>query len=68
MYANLSDKDFRLGLNAARTTLASVAKLAGAKTAPGIHLLRSSAARRVLASSMSGLPGSALAISLRYRP
>jgi hypothetical protein len=33
MYANLSDKDFRLGLNAAQTTLAAVAQLAGAKTA-----------------------------------
>jgi hypothetical protein len=33
MYANLSDKDFRLGLNAAQTTLAAVAQLTGAKTA-----------------------------------
>ncbi len=31
MYANLSDKDFRLGLNAAQTTLAAVAQLAGAQ-------------------------------------
>ncbi|MCX6545908.1 MAG: M20/M25/M40 family metallo-hydrolase [Acidobacteria bacterium] len=31
MYANLTDKDFRLGLNAAQTTLAAVAQLAGAK-------------------------------------
>jgi len=33
MYANLSDKDFKLGLNAAQTTLAAVAQLTGAKTA-----------------------------------
>ena len=32
MYANFSDKDFKLGLNAAQTTLAGVAQLAGAKT------------------------------------
>ncbi len=32
MYANFSDKDFRLGLNAAQTTLSAVAQLAGAKT------------------------------------
>jgi hypothetical protein len=31
MFANFSDKDFRLGLNAAQTTLAAVAELAGAK-------------------------------------
>jgi hypothetical protein len=31
IYANLSDKDFRLGLNAAQTTLAAVAQLAGAQ-------------------------------------
>jgi hypothetical protein len=31
MYANLSDKDFKLGLNAAQTTLAAVAQLTGAK-------------------------------------
>jgi Peptidase family M28 len=31
-YENFSDKDFRLGLNAAQTTLAGVAQLAGAKT------------------------------------
>jgi hypothetical protein len=31
LYANYSDKDFLLGLNAAQTTLAGVAKLAGAK-------------------------------------
>jgi hypothetical protein len=30
IYANFSDKDFRLGLNAAQTTLAAVARLAGA--------------------------------------
>ena len=30
VYATYSDKDFRLGLNAAQTTLAAVAKLAGA--------------------------------------
>lgn len=33
LYANYSDKDFLLGLNAAQTTLAGVAKLAGAKVA-----------------------------------
>ncbi len=32
MYATFSDKDFKLGLNAAQTTLAAVAQLAGAKT------------------------------------
>ncbi len=32
MYANFSDKDFKLGLNAAQTTLAAVGQLAGAKT------------------------------------
>ena len=31
VYATYSDKDFRLGLNAAQTTLAAVAELAGAK-------------------------------------
>ncbi|MES2148535.1 MAG: M28 family peptidase [Pseudomonadota bacterium] len=31
LYATYSDKDFRLGLNAAQTTLAGVAQLAGAK-------------------------------------
>ncbi len=31
MYATYSDKDFRLGLNAAQTTLGAVAQLAGAK-------------------------------------
>jgi len=31
MFATFSDKDFRLGLNAAQTTLAAVAQLAGAK-------------------------------------
>jgi len=31
MFANFSDKDFRLGLNAAQTTLAVVAQLTGAK-------------------------------------
>jgi hypothetical protein len=31
LFRNLSDKDFRLGLNAAQTTLAAVAQLAGAK-------------------------------------
>ena len=30
LYATYDDKDFRLGLNAAETTLAAVAKLAGA--------------------------------------
>lgn len=33
LYANYSDKDFLLGLNAAQTTLAGVAKLVGAKVA-----------------------------------
>ena len=32
MYATFSDKDFKLGLNAAQTTLAAVAQLAGAKS------------------------------------
>ncbi len=31
LYATFSDKDFRLGLNAAQTTLAAVAQLAGAR-------------------------------------
>src|SRR6185503_7242394 len=31
VYANFSDKDFLLGLNAAQTTLAGIARLAGAK-------------------------------------
>jgi hypothetical protein len=35
MYANFSDKDFKLGLNAAQTTLAGVAQLASAKTDGG---------------------------------
>jgi hypothetical protein len=35
MYATFSDKDFKLGLNAAQTTLAGVAQLAGAKTEGG---------------------------------
>jgi len=30
LYATYSDKDFRLGLNAAQTTLSAVARLAGA--------------------------------------
>jgi hypothetical protein len=30
MYATYNDKDFRLGLNAAQTTLSAVARLAGA--------------------------------------
>jgi hypothetical protein len=30
MYSTFSDKDFRLGLNAAQTTLAAVAQLTGA--------------------------------------
>jgi hypothetical protein len=33
-YATFSDADFRLGLNAAQTTLGAVAQLAGAKLAP----------------------------------
>ena len=32
MYATFSDKDFKLGLNAAQTTLAAVAQLTGTKT------------------------------------
>ena len=32
VFATFSDKDFRLGLNAAQTTLAAIAQLAGAKT------------------------------------
>ena len=32
VYTTFSDKDFRLGLNAAQTTLSAVAQLAGAKT------------------------------------
>jgi hypothetical protein len=31
VYETYSDKDFRLGLNAAQTTLAAIAQLAGAK-------------------------------------
>ncbi|MGV7210850.1 M28 family metallopeptidase [Oxalobacteraceae bacterium A2-2] len=34
LYANYSDQDFLLGLNAAQTTLAGVAKLAGASVQP----------------------------------
>ena len=33
IYANFSDKDFRLGLNAAQTTLGAVAQLTGARLA-----------------------------------
>ena len=33
LYATYDDKDFRLGLNAAQTTLAAIAKLAGATVA-----------------------------------
>jgi hypothetical protein len=36
LYATLSDKDFKLGLTAAQTTLAAVAQLTGAKTAAGV--------------------------------
>ena len=32
LFATFSDKDFRLGLNAAQTTLAAIAQLAGART------------------------------------
>ena len=32
VYAHYSDDDFRLGLNAAQTTLGAVAQLTGAKT------------------------------------
>jgi hypothetical protein len=31
MFSTYSDKDFRLGLNAAQTTLAAIAQLSGAK-------------------------------------
>ena len=31
LYATYNDKDFRLGLHAAQTTLSAVARLAGAK-------------------------------------
>ena len=34
VYATFSDKDFRLGLNAAETTLAAIAELAGASLKP----------------------------------
>ena len=34
MYSTYSDKDFRLGLNAAQTTLAAIAQLTGAKVRP----------------------------------
>jgi hypothetical protein len=34
VFTTFSDKDFRLGLNAAQTTLAAIAQLAGAKVAP----------------------------------
>ena len=34
VYATFSDKDFRLGLNAAQTTLGAIARLAGAVIAP----------------------------------
>ncbi len=34
-FATFSDKDFKLGLNAAQTTLAAIAQLAGAKLAAG---------------------------------
>ena len=34
MYSTYTDKDFRLGLNAAQTTLAAIAQLAGAKIRP----------------------------------
>lgn len=34
VYATYRDDDFRLGLNAAQTTLGAVAQLAGATTAP----------------------------------
>jgi len=35
LYATYSDKDFRLGLNAAQTTLAAIAQLAGARLVSG---------------------------------
>jgi hypothetical protein len=34
VFATYSDKDFRLGLNAAQTTLGAVAMLTGAKVRP----------------------------------
>ena len=33
VFATFSDKDFRLGLNAAQTTLGAIAELAGARLA-----------------------------------
>ena len=33
MFTSFSDKDFRLGLNAAQTTLAAIGQLAGVRTA-----------------------------------
>ena len=36
LYATFSDDDFRLGLNAAQTTLGAVAQLVGAKTTPAV--------------------------------
>jgi hypothetical protein len=35
MFSTYSDKDFRLGLNAAQTTLAAIAQLTGAKVTSG---------------------------------
>jgi hypothetical protein len=35
LYVTFSDADFRLGLNAAQTTLAAIAELAGARVSPG---------------------------------
>jgi hypothetical protein len=36
LYASFNDDDFRLGLNAAQTTLGAIAQLAGAKTASSV--------------------------------
>jgi hypothetical protein len=36
VYTHYSDDDFRLGLNAAQTTLGAIAQLTGAKTAAAV--------------------------------
>jgi hypothetical protein len=46
VYATFSDQDFRLGLNAAQTTLGAVARLTGATlTSPAVPLSRSAAVK-----------------------
>jgi hypothetical protein len=37
LYSTFSDADFRLGLNAAQTTLGAIARLSGAALAPGVR-------------------------------